>query len=169
MKRWIALIACGWGALSWSAPAAALQVAFLEVRAPDGKLVALEPGGRFAHIAISYGSGWLHAHPMTGVAWSPSLEAFGSVQAVLEDEANSALSSDVVLELLEKPYDFEFSWTDEAYYCSELVAKLLGIPPSPMEFSGEKWKRDAKRLPRGELGISPGEVYQWLIAQPGWH
>lgn len=165
---WVGLLVCGF-ALQWSVPAHALQVAFLEVRAPDGSPVVLEPGGRFAHVAISHASGWLHAHPSTGVAWTPSLESFGIVSVVLHDDTAPELSHEAVLKLLRMPYDFEFSWSDRAYYCSELVAKLLSMPPTPMDFSGERWKRgDADDLPRGEPGVSPDEVYRWLAAQAGW-
>lgn len=152
-----------------SVPAFALQVAFLEVRAPDGRPVVLEPGGRFAHVAISYASGWLHAHPAVGVAWTRSLDSFGTVAVVLEPKHSTReLSTQRVEPLLGLPYDFEFSWSDQAYYCSELVAKLLGMTPTPMDFAGERWKRHPHRLPEGELGVSPDELYRWLIVQPEW-
>jgi hypothetical protein len=146
----------------------AVQVAFLEVRAPDGRLIVLEPGGRFAHVAISYEKGWLHAHPATGVTWSPTLARFGSVVAVLTDGNDLDPSREVVSSYLGKPYDQRFSWSDDALYCSELVAKLAGIPPTPMDFAGERWRDSTSGLPKGELGISPDEVYRWLKERAGW-
>ena len=59
------------------------------------------------------------------------------------------------------PYDSNYSWSDKAIYCSELVAKILGIKPSPMRFDADIWGEDEPR--RGELGISPDEIYDAII------
>ncbi len=46
---------------------AAIDVAFIEIRNYEGKIIQLETNGQFAHVAISYQGNWLHAHPYRGV------------------------------------------------------------------------------------------------------
>lgn len=151
-----------------SSPARALSVAFLEARSASGQRVVLEPGGRFAHVAVSYRSGWLHAHPRTGVAWTRGLGEYGQVVEVLENPLLGELPSARVRAWLGLPYDREFGWSDDAFYCSELVAKLLGLRPRPMRFAAPEWDSRRDGLPVGELGISPDEIFIELAERNGW-
>ncbi len=134
------------------------KIAFLELRTYDGKILQLEPNGRFAHVAISYGDKWLHAHPLRGVELVnlSILEKVGKIKAVVSVSVNS-LSDNAVKRFLGKPYDSQFSWTDEGIYCSELIAKLLGIAPKPMRFRGPYWPAEYRKR-EGEPGISPDEL-----------
>ena len=141
---------------------AEVRLAFLELRNFRGELVQLEPNGRFAHIAISYGDLWLHAHPRTGVAFvsDEGLKQFGAVKEILTLSAVPDLKPADVTRFLGKPYDFAFTWSDDAIYCSELVAKLIGMEPEPMEFRGAFW--NDKRMPRGSAGLSPDDIFRRL-------
>ncbi len=149
--------------------AGAVEVAFLRVYDGNGQLVELTPGGvGFAHVAIRYRGMWFHAHPFGGVQLSPDLSAFGEVDSILEHPDWSEPLSDLVSELLNKPYDHEFLWGDgEAYYCSELVGVLLNVAPRAMSFEGPYW--DAYFAARGNpprpqgLGISPDGLFFELL------
>jgi len=133
-------------------------VAFIEIRDRHGNIHQLEPGGRFSHIAISYKGRWLHAHPYRGVELvdSADLEKIGALTQVSLPEYPE-LTSDMLKTYLHKPYGSEFSWSDETYYCSKLVGKILGMNPEPMSFDAEVWK---KTNLRGDVGLSPDDIYQ---------
>lgn len=143
---------------------AAIEVAFIEVRDRNGKLVQLEPDGRFAHIAISYHGKWLHSHPYRGVELVDEKELLkiGSIGETTVVSSTKDLDSTLVSALIGRPYDREFSWTNESYYCSELVAKLLDIPPEPMDFSSPIWPKEYQKL-NGQLGSSPDDIYRALV------
>ena len=141
---------------------AEIQVLFLEMANYQGKPIVLEPGGRFAHLAISYEDKWVHAHPLRGVE-SIALEDLmkigrvrGTVLVRLSE--HEPLSPEQVEPFLGRPYDHDFSWSDEKLYCSELVAKLLGLAPRPMRFVYPLWPREYQRL-NGKPGISPDAVF----------
>lgn len=141
---------------AWSAP----QVAFIEVRNHKGDLVRLEPGGRFAHVAIRYRGLWLHTHPFRGteLTTTKEIEKIGRIIEVIEAKGFPDLNPKMVEGLLGRPYDSEFSWDDERLYCSELVAKLLLIAPRPMYFDPKLWPEKYWRR-NGEPGQSPDSLY----------
>jgi hypothetical protein len=62
-------------------------------------------------------------------------------------------------------YDHQFLWSDEKFYCSELVGKLLGLLPRPMDFSAPVWRG---RIPSTDVGISPQGVYDDISKLSGW-
>jgi hypothetical protein len=148
-----------------SLPASAVEVVFLGVRKGNGEWLELENGSRFAHVAISYEGGWLHAHPLTGVAHDYDLRRYGIVlerayHPHWDDPSGLTVESWIGLK-----YDHQFRWSDEKFYCSELVGKLLGLLPRPMDFSAPVWRG---RIPSTDLGISPQGVYNDLKKLPGW-
>lgn len=66
----------------------------------------------------------------------------------------------------QKSYDAEFSWDNDSYYCSELVAKLLNefltvkIPTKKMHFDRNRmlWENHFHgNIPDGEEGIAPSD------------
>lgn len=145
--------------------AQASRVAFLEIHDAHGNLIQYEKGGRFGHIAISYKGGWLHAYPRFGVIWvrnTKELSRFGVVAKIIELPSFSEPSERVVNQLLGLPYDYRYSWSNAAFYCSELVGKILGLKPVPMDFSAPIWGMRTQKLPRGELGLSPDYIYRVL-------
>jgi len=111
---------------------AEVEVAFIEMRTPDGKTLQLERGGRFAHIAISYRGKWLHAHPFYGVeiVESEKLERIGVIKEVWTVSGLTSLDREEVARFIGKPFDSSYSWSDEKIYCSELVGKCSGITHS---------------------------------------
>ena len=144
---------------------ARVQVAFVEIRRPDGTLVQLEPGGRFAHLAISYRGQWLHSHPYRGVELinTNDLAKMGTLAVKITLPAMEP-SDGMVKGLVGLPYDREYSWSNERMYCSELVAKILQLKPSPMYFDPKLWPKEYQKL-NGQLGISPDDIYR-ILAHP---
>ncbi|MGZ5278793.1 MAG: hypothetical protein ACXWC9_02550 [Pseudobdellovibrionaceae bacterium] len=143
---------------------ASVQVAFLETRDAKGNLVALEPGGRFSHVAVSYQGQWLEAHPYFGVhlVSFEKLENMGTVALILNLPKMAALDPAVVQPLLGKAFDHKYSWDGEKFYCSELVGKLLNLKPEPMIFDPALWPPEYEKS-NGELGLSPDDIFSKLM------
>lgn len=141
---------------------AKVQVAFIQMRDYYGNIVQLEPGGRFAHSAISYKGKWLQAHPYWGVqhVTFDKVQKMGEVLEILEVPGLEELDEAKVAALLGKPFDHGYIWDDEKIYCSELIAKLLDLKPVPMVFS-ETWPAEYQAL-NGLPGLSPDGVYRNL-------
>jgi hypothetical protein len=160
--KWILLLGILFLALG---SLAETQVAFIEIRDRFGNIHQLEPGGRFSHIAISYKGRWLHAHPYRGVEVidSADLKKIGAVTIVSLPEY-SELTSDKLKTYINKPYGTGFSWSDDTYYCSKLVGKILGMSPEPMSFNAVVWK-SSKHI--GDVGLSPDDIYR-KIKGPHW-
>ncbi|MBX3022863.1 MAG: hypothetical protein KF799_14405 [Bdellovibrionales bacterium] len=147
----------------WSAPAVGATVAFLELHWQDGQRVQLEPGGRFAHVAIKVGRKWLHAHTERGVDIVRNITHYGNNVVYLENDQYESPTQWSVQTWMGKPFDTAYRWgVVNATYCTRLVAELLHIPPRPMQFRSEVWDRMSS-APRGELGLSPDELYEELI------
>ncbi|MBX9765731.1 MAG: hypothetical protein K2X47_00545 [Bdellovibrionales bacterium] len=145
---------------------AEVRIAFLEIKSPSGRSVILEPGGRYAHVAISIQDDWLHAHPLRGVEIisDNSLHRLGS-PTILNVPWIPALTAEKVLPFLGKPFDTTFSWSNgSGYYCSELVGKILGLEPTPMTFTEDAWPAEFSDL-RQSLGLSPDDIFKMLIAK----
>lgn len=142
---------------------ATVDIVFIELRSQSGQLIQLEPNGQFAHIAISYKDGWLHSHPFRGVEVisQDALEKIGTIKMIITIQGLDSLKDTQVEKFLGKPYDAEFSWSDEKIYCSELIGKLLNIDPQPMTFETEIWPKHTQSL-RGQLGLSPDDIFQFL-------
>jgi hypothetical protein len=138
---------------------AEIRVAFF--RFPPGQVSKHE---RYYHVAIFFEGQWLHADAWWGVQLVPTLEEMeSSAYVILSDPRSPPLTSDAVANVLGKKFDFEMDWSDnERLYCSELVAKLLGIPPTPMDFVSSQWPKGLQKTP-GALGISPDEIYEELL------
>lgn len=139
-----------------------VYVAFIEVRDQQGRVLQLENNGRYAHMAISYKNLWLHSYPNRGVELitQKDLEKIGVV-TVIKLNNQPALTQTEVSKFLGKPFDFEFSWDDGKVYCAELVAKLLHLKPTPMQFSATFWPKSYQKL-NGQLGISPDDIFKEL-------
>lgn len=141
---------------------ARVQVAFIEMRNYHGQIIQLEPGGRFAHSAISFKGQWLQAHPVRGVELVTMIEILkmGQIKEIIEVENLDKLDEQKVRSMLGKPFDHGYLWDDEKIYCSELIAKLLNLSPKPMVFS-DSWPKHYQDL-TGLPGLSPDGVYQIL-------
>ena len=140
------------------------KIAFIEVRDKNGHLLQLEPEGRFAHMAISHQGKWLHAHPYRGVEIvnTQDLEKIGTLVIVTVPNFNE-WSHKEIQALVGKPYNRSFDWHGDGFYCSELVAKMMNIPPEPMTFEAPIWKGKGNR---GALGISPDDIYKRIFSSP---
>ena len=94
-----------------------------------------------------------------------SLKKFGSVAAFLYSEKHK-IDQKKLKKWLGKPYDTGFDWqNNNAFYCSELVAKLIQkerFRLKKMTFSGDYWKKHSG-LPYNSFGISPDDLFNQLI------
>lgn len=138
------------------------QVLFLEVRNAKGEIIQLEPDFPYAHVLVSVQGKWVHSHPKTGVQFieNKQIEKFGEPREVFEWD----LSQGAVKKLkawVGLPYDRDFHWSDEKFYCSELVAKMLGVSPEPMHFDPKLWPPSFQEL-EGLPGVSPSKIYRFL-------
>lgn len=142
--------------------AAKTRIAFLEFY-EKGKLVQYEEGSRFTHTAIQFdeiGDQWLNAYPGEGVAIISlaRLQQHGVVAEIVEIPHTLTLAQ--VRPYLGLPFDFWYSWNDEAIYCSELIGKLLAVPTHPMKFNRAVWPKNYWKL-EGTPGLSPDSLYDW--------
>lgn len=145
---------------------AKVTVAFLQIRNYKGDVVQLEPGGRFAHVAISYQGMWLHAHPYRGVEMVTidKIRQIGEIQEWIEISDLEDLEHKKVDKLLGKPFDHGYLWDDEKIYCAELIAKLIDLQPTPMIFNTEAWPKEYEKL-NGLPGMSPDDIFEILSAR----
>ncbi|MBO9665605.1 MAG: hypothetical protein J7501_02180 [Bdellovibrio sp.] len=147
---------------------ASVKVAFFEARDANGKIVTMEKGGRFIHVAISVGNKWMHAHPYWGVQLVDSLKKIGDPAVILTDESVADLNESQVQKYLRQKYDSSFSWEDhDKTYCSKLIANILQISPSPMQFTGTVWQFQNRARAQG-VGVSPDDVFNELKSR-GYH
>jgi hypothetical protein len=142
---------------------ARVDIAFLELHDRRGKLIQLEPNGRFGHVAISYHGQWLHSRPYYGVELVSleTLQKVGSLAAILTLPLENEPDEATVQKLLGKHFDAKYSWDDDSYYCSELIGKLLKLSPEPMSFQAPVWPPEFQSL-NGKLGLSPDDIYRKL-------
>jgi hypothetical protein len=152
--------------------AASTRVAFIEFLDSKGIPIPLEAGGRFGHIAISYEDGWLHAHPRgeVRVVSEKELRATGRLALIIELPESFQIPKQLVQTYLGRPYDPNFSWSDEKLYCSELVGKLLGFSPEPMDFSSDYWRGYPHQILDRD-GLSPDDIHKKLRSSISerWH
>jgi hypothetical protein len=148
--------------------AAAVEVAFVEAY-KDGKMIQLEPGGRFYHVAIRVGDQWLHAHPHKGVDAVADLEPYGHKFYFLRHDLIPEPAREWMQARLGMPFDRTYSWDNpQATYCTRIIAEYLGIQPRTMSFNGQHWLIP-ENVARGELssrgkqGLSPDELYTELV------
>lgn len=141
---------------------AKVQVAFIEMRNYHGQIIQLEPGGRFAHTAISFKGQWLQAHPIRGVELVSIelIREMGEIKELLTVTDVEELDHLRVQAMLGKPFDHGYLWDDDKIYCSELVGKLLDLPTKPMVFS-DSWPLPYQQL-NGLPGLSPDGAYEAL-------
>ncbi|NBT58054.1 hypothetical protein EBT16_04640 [bacterium] len=149
-----------WALISAPSVWSSVEVVFLEIRNAEGQIVFVEPDFPYAHVGLQWQGRILHAHPKTGVVWAlpQELDLLGTIQESFSIEIPEAFAQKAE-SWIGKPYDSHFSWDDEKFYCSELVAKILGIPPEPMHFDPGLWPPSFSEL-EGKPGISPGKIYR---------
>lgn len=135
-------------------------VVFLELRRWDGSLRKLEPDFDYGHVALQSGKRYLHAHPLRGVEWveKDALEKVGKIALSVLFHPPRSVSADKISSWVGLSYDSDYSWESDRFYCSELVAKALGISPIKMHFDLSLWPASFQKL-EGQQGISPGGVY----------
>lgn len=152
---------CSFSSLTIFAAKTETRVAWIELRGKAGEVIQLEPDFFYAHVAIQIGSQWVHAHPKRGVekVEQVELEKLGLIREVWSSFGENDSYIEKIPYYLGRDFDAEFSWSDEKIYCAELVAKLLGINPSPMHFDENLWDPWFKKY-EGLPGSSPSKLYQ---------
>jgi hypothetical protein len=146
-------------------------VALIKLYDNTGMLIQLEREGRYAHTAILINGRWMHAGPRNGVEFISTLDDMkldgmygprGFDVDIFFNFNQDSPSKEFINKFIGNPYDPEFNWKDGETYCSELIAKALGIPPEPMEFDDVLWGGDYTSR-RDELGISPDDLIKPLL------
>lgn len=156
----IALMACFLLALPWSA-AFAVEVKFFRQYNAKGELIRYERNGEFSHVAISYNGAWLHAHPYGGVRVLKSLDFLGMDYVILENPNHPEPNLEFISQQLSKTFDIFARWRDpHKTYCSKLIADFFKIKPRRMNFQSQSWNQI--KTPKGQLGISPDEIFTEL-------
>lgn len=145
---------------------AQVEVMFLRVKQGNGQFIEMEPGGKFAHVLVSYNGKWIHAHPSNGVELVADPLKFGTAAEILVHPELNEPKPELVREVLGKPYSLHAPWEDRsAFGCSKFAGHLfrfLGVKPSIMRFEAAYWKQKQFRnlkLPVGQLGLSPDDLY----------
>jgi hypothetical protein len=153
--------------LLFSSAEAGSKVAFLEVFDSHGRLIQYETGSQFGHTALEIktpsGSLWLQSHPEGGakmISWN-ELQKLGRLAEVIELQRTYRPAD--VKKFLGASFDFEYLWDNETLYCSELIGKVLGIEPEPMEFNRKVWPKNYWTL-EGQPGLSPDKLLRALRA-----
>ncbi len=121
-------------------------------------------GSKFSHVAISYRGRWLHTHPYRGVelATQKTLQEMGRIASTILIPDHAEPDDAFVNSILGTPYETQYSWESNRYYCSKLIAKILDLRPAPMNFNAAAWPAYFKRY-NGLLGISPQGVFNQLV------
>lgn len=137
------------------------QLAFIKMYDSHGRLIQYEPNSQYAHTALQIGSMWLESYPPHGVqliSWE-ELRERGVIDQVIT--LDRLVTYEEIAGYLGLGFDFDYDWQNETYYCSELLAKILGVPPEPMEFNKKVWPKHYWKL-EGLPGISPDKLYRAL-------
>ncbi|MCB0357375.1 MAG: hypothetical protein KDD40_10225 [Bdellovibrionales bacterium] len=150
--------------LAVAKPAQKVRVAFLVFHDHKGKIVQLEPQGRFGHVAISYKNGWVHSYRGRRVEWVEDLSRFGHVALIVDVEQVPENIEDNLIEQFGKPYSLESEWEDpNATHCAKLVGQVLELAAKPTNWSTSFWQfNPLKKYPRRSL--SPDDIYEYLMA-----
>ncbi len=144
--------------ICWSVVSHSAQVAFFKMFNKNGQLVNFE--GTYGHSAIRYKGQWLHAHPYYGIKLSPDLKAFGSHFVVLENPNYPEPSDEFVMRQLSMKFNIFASWDSPLEtYCSKLIGQALKMNPTKMRFKSEDWRNTKALNHKGQLGLSPTDVY----------
>lgn len=156
-------------ALFYGPLALSREIAFFQWLDARGKVIQLEPGGNFAHVAIRFQDRWLHAHPQGGVQLTPQqdLGRFGRLVVIASNPKVPDPTLAQVYAELYKKFDKSFDWDNPVgTYCSKLVAQFLGMKPTPMDFAAPYW--NGHRPAHAGLGVSPDAVFRFILDEPGW-
>ncbi|NUN07078.1 MAG: hypothetical protein HUU57_15120 [Bdellovibrio sp.] len=143
------------------------RIAFLQSFDKNGQPVEYEPGGRFTHTAIQFeelGDMWLNAYPNDDVAIISlsRLQTHGTITEIIEIPQTVRMTE--AMPYMGLPFDYWYSWSNEAIYCSELIGKILNIPTMPMHFNKNFWPKNYWKL-EGTPGLSPDALYEWAVQQ----
>lgn len=143
--------------------AQSVKVAFLSERSADGRQIQYEYKGRFSHLAISFESFWLHVDPYWGVTLSDHLHNYGDIEMILTHPQIKEPSLEFVDSVVGLPFNMFAQWDcSDSTYCSKFIGKFFSLKPLPMSFKSPDWQ-GIENLPRGQLGLSPDDVYQLLL------
>lgn len=145
----------------WADNSSATQIVFFKSFRPNGEPVVFE--GLYSHVAISFKNQWLHAHPYYGISLSEDLTQFGPNYVLLENPNYPEPSVTFVNQQLKMKFNIFAQWqSPHETYCSKLVGQALNMTPTKMRFKSKNWQRTNALKHRGELGLSPSDLY-WHV------
>lgn len=165
------------------------DIVFQDSRAPESLAIQLATDSPYSHVGIVLVRDgepyvWEAIHPVSRTPFSEWVKRgpdghfvakrLVDANAVLDEEAVAALHR-VVSGFTGRPYDFRFSWSSDALYCSELVWKVyheaLDIRLSEPRLMGEYnlshpevraqlQERFGVNVPLDERVVSPAALYR---------
>lgn len=140
-----------------------VRVAFFSAYHPKtGERIRLSEEGKFFHAALQVEGLWYESYPKFGSHQMDHLHQHPGLKLKKILEKKTDLTFTGLEPYLGLPFDYSYNWEDpNSSYCSKFIALLLGVEPQPMTFKSEIWKRSAYK-PRGELGLSPDELFNKL-------
>jgi hypothetical protein len=153
--------------VSVSSSASSIYVAFLEFH-KDGERIALEPGGRFGHVAVFNEGQWFHAFPPRHVETIDKLDRFGKLTVILELSKDVIVDERFLMNELGKETTVQSEWSDDqTTYCSKLVGQFLGLSPKPCDWSAQHWEQvPLNKRPNTRQGLSPDDIFEALVRSP---
>ncbi len=151
----------------YSNHASAVQLVFFQSFNSKGEPVIFE--GLYSHAAISFQGMWLHAHPYYGIELTTDLKRFGPHYKIIEHPNYPEPSIAFVKAQMHKKFNIFASWeSGDETYCSKLVGQALNMKPTKMRFQSKNWRSTRADSYRGQLGLSPSDVYWHARRQLGF-
>jgi hypothetical protein len=148
----------------WINTSTAAQLVFFQSFNAKGEPVIFE--GLYSHAAISFQGQWLHAHPYFGIELTSDLTRFGPHYKIIENPDYPEPSPEFVEVQLKKKFNIFADWhSPDETYCSKLVGKALNMTPTKMRFQSKNWRATRAANYRGQLGLSPSDVYWYARRQ----
>ncbi len=145
----------------------ATQIVFFKSFSPNGEPIVFE--GLYSHAAISVGGSWLHAHPYYGVTVSKDLKNLGPDFVLLENTSYIEPSPEFIARQLHMNFNIFAPWKSfTETYCSKLVGQALNMTPSKMRFNSSNWQKTGAASHRGQLGLSPSDIYWYARRKLGF-
>lgn len=138
---------------------AEVSVAFFKY-ALNGQEQQLGINAEFYHTAILVDGKWVSADILTGVTISDHLPTkYELIATITIDNLHIPIES--ITHYSKKRFNLFAVWKNPfETNCSNMVGEILELIPTPMSFDQKLYP--GRKLPNGELGISPDKIFEQL-------